>query len=153
MHAPVCILSYLTCTRQNRCSLINGVHSKEAKMGNWWTILIFAFCTAGVYLIMSLQDFCRTQQWCARFVILEPPPPHKNVIFLFFFLQSRPLRPRSGFPALWDRTVFCHADRHTTRHRGSPLSGGDHQGSVPLDQTHRQRLSRLSWDDQRSHNE
>lgn len=102
MHAPVCILSYLTCTRQNRCSLINGVHSKEAKMGNWWTILIFAFCTAGVYLIMSLQDFCRTQQWCARFVILEPPPPpHKNVIFLFFsssLVHSGPDRgsPHSG---------------------------------------------------------
>lgn len=151
MHAPVCILSYSTCTGQNRCSLINGVHSKGAKMGNWWTILIFALCTAGVYLIMSLQDFCRTQQWRARFVIFKPPS-NKNVISLLF-IQSRPLRPRSGFPPLWDRTVFCHADWHATRHRGSPLSGGDHQGSVPLDQTHRQRMSRLSWDDQRSHNE
>lgn len=49
---------------------------------------------------MSLQDFCRAQQWRARLVILEPSP-HKNVIFLFYsssLVHSGPDRgsPHSG---------------------------------------------------------
>lgn len=72
---------------------------------------------------------------------------------VYVFIQSGPLWPWPGVASLWHGAVLCHSDWHTTRHRDSPVPGWDHQGSVPVDQTHSQRMSRLSWDDQRSHYE
>jgi len=74
-------------------------------------------------------------------------------IWVSVFIQSGPLWSWPGVPSLWHGAVLCHSDWHTTRHRDSPVPGRDHQGSVPVDQTHSQWMSRLSWNDQRSHYE